>query len=37
MPVRLFVTSGLDVVCAQSFAKNMGLYGERLPAQRDIF
>eukprot|EP00182_Erythrolobus_australicus_P005797 CAMPEP_0185829664 /NCGR_PEP_ID=MMETSP1353-20130828/382_1 /TAXON_ID=1077150 /ORGANISM="Erythrolobus australicus, Strain CCMP3124" /LENGTH=432 /DNA_ID=CAMNT_0028527481 /DNA_START=18 /DNA_END=1316 /DNA_ORIENTATION=+ len=30
--VRLFVDAGLDVVVTQSYAKNMGLYGERVGA-----
>ncbi|KAG2484886.1 hypothetical protein HYH03_016367 [Edaphochlamys debaryana] len=30
--LRLFVRSGLELVLAQSFAKNMGLYGERAGA-----
>ncbi|CAG2116230.1 unnamed protein product, partial [Medioppia subpectinata] len=28
--VRLFVDRGLELVCAQSFSKNFGLYGERV-------
>ena len=31
-PVRLFANAGVDLVVAQSFAKNMGLYGERAGA-----
>jgi len=31
-PVRLFEHAGLDMIVAQSFAKNMGLYGERVGA-----
>ena len=30
--VRLFLAAGLELVLAQSFAKNMGLYGERAGA-----
>eukprot|EP00899_Mesostigma_viride_P018900 jgi/Mesvir1/27010/Mv20717-RA.1 len=30
--VRLFVSRGLEVMVAQSYAKNMGLYGERVGA-----
>jgi len=29
-PLRLFVDSGVNVVLAQSFAKNIGLYGQRI-------
>ncbi|OJD35580.1 aromatic amino acid aminotransferase [Diplodia corticola] len=29
-PVREFVAAGLEVVVAQSFSKNLGLYGERV-------
>ncbi|EPY36683.1 aspartate aminotransferase [Strigomonas culicis] len=44
--VRLFVRRGFPFLCAQSFAKNLGLYGERIgllsavlgsPDQRDPF
>lgn len=28
--VRLFVEKGLQILCAQSFAKNMGLYNQRI-------
>jgi len=31
-PVRLFVEKGLELFVAQSFAKNFGLYGERIGA-----
>jgi aspartate aminotransferase, mitochondrial len=31
-PVRLFIQEGHQLVLAQSFAKNMGLYGERVGA-----
>jgi len=31
-PVRLFVKKGLEIFVAQSFAKNFGLYGERVGA-----
>ena len=31
-PVRLFVQEGHQIVLSQSFAKNMGLYGERVGA-----
>jgi len=31
-PIRMFVGRGIEFVCAQSFAKNMGLYGERVGA-----
>ncbi|KAI8801749.1 pyridoxal phosphate-dependent transferase [Cladochytrium replicatum] len=27
---RYFVSQGIDIVCAQSYAKNFGLYGERV-------
>lgn len=30
--VKLFVAAGIDVLAGQSFAKNMGLYGERIGA-----
>ena len=30
--IRLFVNAGLELLLAQSFAKNMGLYGERVGA-----
>ncbi|WP_411024517.1 aminotransferase class I/II-fold pyridoxal phosphate-dependent enzyme, partial [Salmonella sp. s57936] len=30
--VRLFVEKGMDLLVAQSFGKNMGLYGERIGA-----
>ena len=30
--IRLFAEMGLDIICAQSFAKNFGLYGERIGA-----
>jgi len=30
--IRLFVDAGLEILLAQSFAKNMGLYGERVGA-----
>lgn len=29
---RYFISQGLDIVLSQSFAKNMGLYGERVGA-----
>nr|AIT70254.1 aspartate aminotransferase [Grateloupia livida] len=29
---RLFVNSGIDVIIAQSYAKNMGMYGQRVGA-----
>jgi len=29
-PVRLFAEDGMNVILAQSFAKNMGLYGQRI-------
>lgn len=28
--MRYFVSRGIEVVCAQSFAKNFGLYNERV-------
>jgi len=28
--IRYFVSLGLEVLCSQSYAKNMGLYGERV-------
>lgn len=31
-PIRLFVKQGLEVFCAQSYAKNFGLYSERIGA-----
>lgn len=31
-PIRLFTEKGLELFCAQSFAKNFGLYGERAGA-----
>ena len=30
--LRLFASSGLELLLAQSYAKNMGLYGERCGA-----
>jgi len=30
--IRVFVNKGLELICAQSYAKNMGLYGERIGA-----
>jgi len=30
--IRLFVSKGMELFCAQSFAKNFGLYGERIGA-----
>eukprot|EP01114_Cavostelium_apophysatum_P011884 TRINITY_DN2643_c0_g1_i1.p1 TRINITY_DN2643_c0_g1~~TRINITY_DN2643_c0_g1_i1.p1 ORF type:complete len:434 (+),score=91.51 TRINITY_DN2643_c0_g1_i1:83-1303(+) len=30
--IRLFIERGLEIICCQSFAKNMGLYGERVGA-----
>lgn len=30
--LRLFTRSGLELLLAQSYAKNMGLYGERVGA-----
>lgn len=30
--IRLFLDAGLELLLAQSFAKNMGLYGERVGA-----
>ena len=30
--IRLFVNRGLELLCAQSYAKNFGLYGERIGA-----
>jgi aspartate/tyrosine/aromatic aminotransferase len=30
LPLRRFADSGLNVMCSQSFAKNFGLYGERV-------
>jgi len=29
-PLRLFADSGVSVLLAQSFAKNIGLYGQRI-------
>jgi len=31
-PVRMFVADGGELLMAQSYAKNMGLYGERVGA-----
>jgi aspartate/tyrosine/aromatic aminotransferase len=31
-PVRMFAERGLDMLLSQSYAKNMGLYGERVGA-----
>jgi len=31
-PVRLFVADGGELLAAQSYAKNLGLYGERVGA-----
>ena len=31
-PVRLFVADGGELLVAQSYAKNLGLYGERVGA-----
>ena len=31
-PIRLFSEEGFQMLVAQSFAKNMGLYGERIGA-----
>jgi aspartate/tyrosine/aromatic aminotransferase len=31
-PIRYFVSQGFQMFAAQSFAKNMGLYGERVGA-----
>lgn len=31
-PVRMFVADGGECLVAQSYAKNMGLYGERVGA-----
>jgi len=31
-PIRLFNERGFQMVVAQSYAKNMGLYGERIGA-----
>jgi len=43
-PVRMFVADGGELLLAQSYAKNMGLYGERIgalsivwPKPNDIF
>jgi len=30
--IRLFIKKGMELFCAQSYAKNMGLYGERIGA-----
>ena len=30
--VRLFVNRGFELFCTQSYAKNLGLYGERIGA-----
>lgn len=32
LPVRMFANEGLELICAESFAKNAGLYGERIGA-----
>jgi aspartate/tyrosine/aromatic aminotransferase len=31
-PIRYFIQQGFQMIIAQSFAKNMGLYGERVGA-----
>lgn len=31
-PIRYFIEQGFQMVISQSFAKNMGLYGERVGA-----
>jgi len=31
-PIRYFISQGFQMFIAQSFAKNMGLYGERIGA-----
>lgn len=31
-PIRYFISEGFQMIIAQSFAKNMGLYGERIGA-----
>lgn len=31
-PIRYFIEQGFQMIIAQSFAKNMGLYGERVGA-----
>lgn len=31
-PIRMFVADGGELLVAQSYAKNMGLYGERVGA-----
>jgi aspartate/tyrosine/aromatic aminotransferase len=31
-PIRYFISEGHQMIVAQSFAKNMGLYGERIGA-----
>jgi aspartate aminotransferase len=31
-PIRYFINEGFQMIVAQSFAKNIGLYGERIGA-----
>lgn len=31
-PIRYFISEGFQILAAQSFAKNIGLYGERVGA-----
>lgn len=31
-PIRYFIEQGFQMIITQSFAKNMGLYGERIGA-----
>lgn len=31
-PIRYFIEQGFQMIISQSFAKNMGLYGERIGA-----
>lgn len=35
--IRLFIEDGHIVGCAQSFAKNMGLYGHRVGCLRLVY
>ena len=35
-PIRYFMEQGFQMIVAQSFAKNMGLYGERCGAMHIV-
>lgn len=34
--IRIFLNDGHQIACAQSFAKNMGLYGQRVGCLRCV-